>query len=295
MNLWPLCIGACLSITHTAVHNQMEGLAGNRPVQLWVIRLRQWSQLMAAPPQPEQGWIYWISSENPAWQQWSAHEWLLGVLLCITNNSTDVFITHLRKQTKRSKAEGHLVSQRHEPDVQEKLKPPLDWCRIPEHPLCWVAWTAKCVRAGHIGLQQGQVLSLVCPAACAAPDILPLWAALGAHRPGGGSQHPHQGRELPGRRNSGAQATYLWTVKKGNFWIKMVISWKLLAWRSISLIQQDHFRLRFVVIKGGQNESSCLGKGESFCSNTKIYFKWWRAESSSAQLRVKIPNTDRND
>ena len=47
-------------------------------------------------------------------------------------------------------------------------------------------------------------------------------AALRAHGPGGGSQHPHQGEELPGKRDIGASASFPQTVQKGNFWIKTV-------------------------------------------------------------------------
>lgn len=88
---------------------------------------------------------------------------------------------------------------------------------------------------------------------------------------------PRRG-ELLGKKDNGAPAAFPWSVKKGNFLIKIVIRWKLLVWASISLIQQGHFHLGFVAIKGSQSEFSHWRKGEPPCSITNTCSSWWRVE-----------------
>lgn len=116
-----------------------------------------------------------------------------------------------------------------------------------------------------------------------------FWAVLRAHGLGGRLQRPHQGVELPGKRDSDIPSTFPWTIRKGSFCIKMVIRWKLLAQVSVSLIQQDHFHLFIVVIMGSHREFSCSMEEEPLYWIKNTCSSWWWMENWGYLAYIEDP------
>lgn len=109
-----------------------------------------------------------------------------SVLLSVNDHSTDVFIVHLGKQTKRCQGvKGPPVSPCQRQGARRMPRrnngKPL-WSGV-EYPNLPCAGLPGCVGCSHwaVGMT---MLSLICPAARAAPGTPPLWAALEHVDPG---------------------------------------------------------------------------------------------------------------